>query len=164
MTSRSICHHDEVTVRTDAERVWRLADDVPRYPEWVGVTLEVVEAPATLDVGAVYVERTKLAGPLTVVSRWTVTQHDDVARVQRHECADEPGPVKGMWLEMSVTPHSAGEAKFALTIGCEVSAGPLTRPLTALFSKKLKAGNAANAKRFAALLESGPADTDQRIG
>lgn len=154
MASRRIRHRAETTVRTETERMWQLANDVGRYPEWVGVTLAVIEAPTTLEVGAHYVERTRVAGPLTVVGRWTVIQHDDVTHVQRHECADEPGPVKDMWLEMAVTPHDGGRVTFALTIGCEVSAGPLTRPLTALLSRKLRVGNVANVQRFAALLVS----------
>ena len=147
----SICHRDEITLTADPQEVWRLADDVARYPEWVGVTLAVLDAPAVLETGATYTERTRVAGPLTVVSRWQVVEHDGTSLVQRHECADEPGPVKSMWLEMAVVPGE-GRSTFALTIGCDVVAGPFTGPLAALMSRKLRTGNAENVQRFAALL------------
>lgn len=148
----SICHRDEITLTASAEEVWRLADDVARYPQWVGVTVDVLDAPLAVATGATYTERTRVAGPVTVVSRWTVVEHDTTRLVQRHECQDDSGPVSAMWLEMAATPRGAQTA-FALTIGCDIAAGPFTRPVAALMSRKLRNGNAANIERFGSLLE-----------
>ena len=83
---------------------------------------------------------------------WTVVRCDDAALFQRHECHDEPGPVKDMWLEMQVVAEGS-QTRFILAIGCQASAGPLTRPLAKALSRKLRTGNHENVRRFAALAE-----------
>lgn len=152
MSPRAISHRDEIRIAVDPLEVWRLADDVTRYPEWVGVTIRMLAIPRVMEPGAVYTERTRIAGPVTTIGRWTVVTRDEGRLVQRHHCTDEPGPVKGMWLEMRVAPDGSG-ARFGLSIGCQVDAGPLTGPVAALMSRQLRTGNAANIRRFAKLLE-----------
>jgi len=152
MSIRSLSHRHTQLVEAAPEVVWALACDVPRYPDWVAVTLEMVDATSEATAGSTYVERTRVVGPITVVSHWTVVERDDLACFTRHECRDEPGPVKGMWLEMRATREGAG-TRFDLSIGCRVEAGILTGPVAAALSRQLRKGNAGNIERFAALAE-----------
>ncbi len=155
MSRRVIRHEHSVLLDAPEQRVWQLASDISRYPEWVGVTLAVLDpCPKEAAAGATYRERTRLAGPITTVASWTVVHRDDVALFQRHECADEPGPVKGMWIELRVAPGA--RTRFTVTIGCEVTAGPLTNAVGRLFERRLGAENERNVARFAALVTAGP--------
>jgi hypothetical protein len=151
MPSFPIRHEHSATVDGTVDAAWRLLDDVARYPEWVGVTLAVLEpVPAAAVPGAVYRERTRLVGPITTTAVWTVVARDDEALHQRHECADTPGPIRSMWIELGVT--GGPVPVVTLVIGCEVVAGPLTRPLGRLLSHRLAAENERNVQRFARLL------------
>jgi Polyketide cyclase / dehydrase and lipid transport len=153
MSKKAIRHQNSILVDADAETVWALACAVLRYPEWVSVTLEILQCGNQVATGATYAERTRVLGPFTTVGRWTVVRCDDTALFQRHECHDEPGPVKGMWLEMHAVADGS-QTRFDLAIGCQVTAGPLTRPLAKALSRKLRTGNHENIRRFAALAES----------
>jgi hypothetical protein len=148
MSKKLIRHQHSIVVDADAETVWALACAVPRYPEWVGVTLEMLECVDRATTGATYAERTRVFGPITTVGHWTVVRCDDAELFQRHECRDEPGPVKEMWLEMQVVAEGS-QTRFDLTIGCRAA-----RPLRRALSRKLRTGNAENVRRFAALAES----------
>ncbi|RHW24933.1 SRPBCC family protein [Nocardioides immobilis] len=152
MSKRLIRHQHSIVVDADAETVWALACAVPRYPEWVGVTLAMLESVDRAATGATYAERTRVLGPITTVGHWTVVRCDDAALFQRHECRDEPGPVKEMWLEMQVVADGS-RTRFDLAIGCCATAGPLTRPLASVLSRKFRSGNDQNVRRFAALAE-----------
>jgi hypothetical protein len=153
MPNKPIRHQHSVVVDADPEAVWALACAIPRYPEWVGVTLEMLESADRAATGVTYAERTRVLGPITTVGHWTVVRCDETALFQRHECRDEPGPVKEMWLEMQVVPQGA-RTRFDLAIGCRATAGPLTWPLARALSRKLRTGNEENVRRFAALAES----------
>jgi len=153
MSKKLIRHQHSIVVDADAETVWALACAVPRYPDWVGVTLEMLESVDRAATGATYAERTRVLGPITTVGHWTVVRCDDAALFQRHECRDEPGPVKEMWLEMQVVADGS-QARFDLAIGCRATGGPLTRPLARALSRKFRTGNDENVRRFAALAES----------
>jgi hypothetical protein len=153
MSKKLIRHQHSVVVAADVQTAWALACAVPRYPEWVGVTLAMLECPDRAATGATYAERTRVLGPFTTVGHWTVVRCDDTELFQRHECRDEPGPVKEMWLEMQVVADGP-KTRFDLAIGCRATAGLLTRPLANALSRKLRTGNAENVRRFAALAES----------
>jgi hypothetical protein len=157
MSRLTIRHEHSATVAGTADATWRLLNDISRYPEWVGVTLAVLEPVPTEAVpGAVYRERTRLVGPITTTAVWTVVARDDEVLHQRHECADTPGPVRSMWLELGVTGGLAPLVTVAL--GCDVVAGPLTRPLGRLLSRRLAAENARNVQRFLRLLATQQVD------
>jgi len=149
MSKKLIRQQHSVVVDADVETVWALACAVPRYPEWVGVTLAMLESGDRASTGATYSERTRVFGPITTVGHWTVVRCDDTELFQRHECRDEPGPVKEMWLEMRVVAEGS-QSRFDLAIGCRAS-----RPLAGSLSRKLRKGNVENLRRFAALAESG---------
>jgi hypothetical protein len=157
MKSFSIRHEHSATVAGTADGAWRLLNDVSRYPQWVGVTLAVLEpVPVEAAPGAVYRERTRVAGPVTTMAVWTVVSRDDQALHQRHECADTPGPIRSMWIELGV---AAGPAPVVtVAIGCDVVAGPVTGPLGRLLSRRLAAENVRNVQRFAQLLATREAD------
>jgi hypothetical protein len=155
MSTHLIRHEHGVLLDAAPKVVWQLASNISRYPEWVGVTLAVLEPHPEMSRGAVYRERTRIMGPVTTVASWTVADWDDAALFQRHECADHAGPVTGMWIEMRVSKKHP--TRFTVAIGCEIAAGVLTGPLARLMSRRLGTENARNVERFAALVLDGGA-------
>jgi Polyketide cyclase / dehydrase and lipid transport len=153
MSKKAIRHQHSILVDADTETVWALACAVPRYPEWVSVTLEMLQSDNQAATGGTYAERTRVVGPITTIGHWTVVRCDDDALFQRHECGDEPGPIKDMWLEMHAVAEGS-RTRFHLAIGCQITAGPLTPLLAEALSRKLRTGNDQNVRRFAVLAES----------
>ena len=140
---------DSVFVAAAPALVWQLAGDFSRYPDWVDATLEVTGGDGHAFLGAYYDERTRIAGPIVVRSRWTVTRFDEDAMLQRHEGDDSPG-IRDLWLEMRVTPEGAG-SRFTVTIGATVAMGPLSGLVARRFHASVGSGNAMNVRTFARL-------------
>ncbi len=68
------------------ERVWAIACDTSRYPEWVENTLRVLRTDGPARPGATMEELTRIAGPWKSVTRWRVTEFDPPRRqVQQGE-------------------------------------------------------------------------------
>ena len=72
-------------VSAPLERVWEVACQSRRYPEWVENTLRIsTDGPTRL--GATMEELTRIAGPWKSVTRWHVTEFDPPRRqVQQGE-------------------------------------------------------------------------------
>ena len=58
------------------ERVWEIACDTSRYPEWVENTLRMIHTDGPARAGATMEELTRIAGPWKSVTRWRVTEFD----------------------------------------------------------------------------------------
>jgi uncharacterized protein YndB with AHSA1/START domain len=68
------------------ERVWEIACDTSRYPEWVENTLRMIHTDGPTRPGATMEELTRIAGPWKSVTRWRVTEFDPPRRqVQQGE-------------------------------------------------------------------------------
>jgi hypothetical protein len=59
----------------------------------------IIKADSVAAPGAVYVERTRITGPITTRSRWTVTEFDQKHMVQRHVGDDLPG-LQAPWVQL----------------------------------------------------------------
>lgn len=147
-----ITHEQSVYVDVAPDVVWQLANDIARYPQWVEATLEILEVDSAAAPGVVYLERTRLAGPVTTRSRWTVAEFDEERMFQRHIGEDLPG-LRALWVEMRVVPDGRG-ARFTLSFGLTVSIGPFSRLIGAGLRRTLVEGNTHNAERFARLAEA----------
>jgi Polyketide cyclase / dehydrase and lipid transport len=62
------------------ERVWEIACDTSRYPEWVENTLRMIRTDGPARAGATMEELTRIAGPWKSVTRWRVTEFDPPRR------------------------------------------------------------------------------------
>jgi uncharacterized protein YndB with AHSA1/START domain len=62
------------------ERVWEIACDTSRYPQWVENTLQVLHTDGPARPGATVEELTRIAGPWKSVTRWRVTEFDPPQR------------------------------------------------------------------------------------
>jgi uncharacterized protein YndB with AHSA1/START domain len=62
------------------ERVWEIACDTSRYPEWVENTLRMIRTDGPARAGATMEELTRIAGPWKSVTRWRVTEFDPPLR------------------------------------------------------------------------------------
>ena len=58
------------------ERVWQIARDSSRYPQWVENTLRMIHTDGPTRPGATMEELTRIVGPWKAVTRWRVTQLD----------------------------------------------------------------------------------------
>jgi Polyketide cyclase / dehydrase and lipid transport len=68
------------------DRVWQVACDTSRYPEWVENTLRMTRTDRPTRPGATYEELSRIAGPWKSVTRWRVTEFDPPRRqVQQGE-------------------------------------------------------------------------------
>jgi uncharacterized protein YndB with AHSA1/START domain len=64
------------TIPAPPERVWAIACDSSRYPEWVENTLRMIRTDGPTRPGATMEELTRIAGPWKAVTRWRVTEFD----------------------------------------------------------------------------------------
>ncbi|MDQ3987909.1 MAG: hypothetical protein M3291_01675 [Actinomycetota bacterium] len=115
-------------------------------------TIEIIKSDPVAASGAVYVERTRIAGPITTRSRWTITEFDQKHMVQRHVGDDLLG-LRDLWVQLQVQPHGRG-AHFTLALGFTVSMGPLSRPVSAWLKRTFGAGNVRNVQHFARIAEA----------
>ena len=68
------------------ERVWEIACDTSRYPEWVENTLRMIHTDGPTRAGATMEELTRITEPWKSVTRWRVTEFDPPRRqVQQGE-------------------------------------------------------------------------------
>ena len=69
-----------VIIAAPPDRVWEIACDSSRYPEWVENTLRMIRTDGLTRPGATMEELTRIAGPWKSVTRWRITEFDPPRR------------------------------------------------------------------------------------
>ena len=104
------------------ERVWEIACDTSRYPEWVENTLRMIRTDGPTRVGATMEELTRIAGPWKSVTRWRVTEFDPPRRqVQQGEGVST---AKGMAVIIELSAVGQ-DTNFTLTVRYTPRFGPV---------------------------------------
>ena len=123
------------------ERVWEIACDSSRYPEWVENTLRMIHADGPTRAGATMEELTRVAGPWKSVTRWRVTEFDPPRRqVQQGEGVST---ATSMAVIIELSP-AGQDTNFTLTVrlrrgsgrSARSSTGPSEVPLLVLSSDR----------------------------
>lgn len=131
------------------ERVWEIACDSSRYPEWVENTLRMIHADGPIRAGATMEELTRIAGPWKSVTRWRVTEFDPPRR-QVHE-GEGVSTAKSMVVIIELSP-AGQDTDFTLTV-CYT---PRFGPVGALIDRAVRGSIARSQQRsawaFAALV------------
>jgi uncharacterized protein YndB with AHSA1/START domain len=95
------------------ERVWAIACDTSRYPEWVENTLRMIHTDGPARAGATMEELTRIAGPWKSVTRWRVTEFNPPRRqVQEGEGVST---AKNMAVIIELSP-AGQDTNFTLTV------------------------------------------------
>ncbi|MEJ3746214.1 SRPBCC family protein [Actinomycetes bacterium KLBMP 9797] len=140
----------KVSVSTEAaagpDKVWQLAVDLPRYPEWhtmhEGFTGDV---PATLTQGAAYRQRVKLMGMPAEVA-WRVATADAPGRLEL--AGDGPMGVKAT-NRFVIEPSGEGSR---VTLEMEFNGPALAGPMATMLEKQAGAAAKQSLDKFTALL------------
>ena len=94
-------------------RVWEIACDTRRYPEWVENTLRMIHTDGPARAGTTMEELTRIAGPWKSITRWRVTQFDPPRRqVQEGEGVST---AKNMAVIIELSP-AGQDTSFTLTV------------------------------------------------
>ena len=142
-----------VDIAASPEAVWGFVSDLRRIPEWIEDTLAMLSVePEPARQGTVYRERSRILGPWSQVTTWTVSEFDP-PRWQRHD-----GRVPMMAatsVQMRLEP-SAGGTKFTFVF--EYTPGnPLASLADRLFLKtNLQSGFQRSLRKLKTLVETGP--------
>jgi len=116
------------------ERVWEIACDTSRYPEWVENTLRVLRTDGPARPGATMEELTRIAGPWKSVTRWRVTEFDPPRRqVQQGEGVST---AKDMAVIIELSP-AGQDTNFTLTLRYTPRFGPLGALIDRVISRTL---------------------------
>jgi len=140
-----------VDIGASPEVVWAFVSDLRRIPEWIEDTLAMLSVePEPAQKGTVYKERSRIIGPVSQVTTWTITEFDP-PRFQKHD-----GRVP-MMASTSVSfglKPSAGGTKFTLVF--EYTPGnPLSSLTDGLFVRKnLERGFERSVQNLKALVEA----------
>jgi uncharacterized protein YndB with AHSA1/START domain len=110
------------------ERVWQIAGDTSRYPEWVEGTLRMIHTNGPTRVGATYEELTRIAGPCKSVTRWRVTEWDPPRR-QVHQ-GEGISTSKDTAVIIELSP-AGQDTNFTLTVATCHDSGQSARSSTA---------------------------------
>jgi len=143
-----------VDIGASPEAVWDFVSNLRRIPEWIEDTRAMLSVePEPAQKGTVYKERSRIIGPLSQVTTWTITEFDP-PRFQKHD-----GQVP-MMASTSVSfglEPSAGGTTFTLVF--EYTPGnPLSSLTDGLFVRKnLERGFQRSAQNLKALMEAQPA-------
>jgi uncharacterized protein YndB with AHSA1/START domain len=131
------------------ERVWQIACDSSRYPEWVENTLQMIHTDGPARAGATMEEHTRIAGPWTAVTRWRVTEFDPPRRqVQQGEGVST---AKNMAVIIELSP--AGQhTSFTLTVRYTPRFGPVGALIDRAVRGSITRSQQRSAKAFAALV------------
>jgi uncharacterized protein YndB with AHSA1/START domain len=131
------------------DRVWEIACDVSRYPEWVENTLRITRTDGPARLGATVEEVTRIAGPWKSVTQWRVTQFDP-PRLQVQE-GDGVALAKGMAVIIELAP--AGEdTNFTLTLRYTPRFGPIGALIDRAIRGSIARSQQRSARAFAALV------------
>jgi hypothetical protein len=133
-------------------QVWDLVSDLDGYAAWVHGTLEVLDADPLARVGATYIERNRVLGPVSARSVWTVVAVDRARGYQRHETPGVPG-VRPFAVILELTPTVTG-TRVALRLEAHIAAGVFTRPLACVFGRSLPASNERTLEALVELVEA----------
>jgi uncharacterized protein YndB with AHSA1/START domain len=131
------------------ERVWEIACDTSRYPEWVENTLRVLRTDGPARLGASMEELTRIAGPWKSVTRWRVTQFDPPRRqVQQGEGVST---AKDMAVIIGLSP-AGQDTTFTLTLRYAPRFGPLGTLIDRAVRGSITRSQQRSARAFAALV------------
>ena len=143
-----------VDIGASPEVVWDFVSDLRRIPEWIEDTLAMLSVePEPAQRGTLYRERSRILGPLSQVTTWTITEFDPPRR-QKHE-----GQVPMMAatnVAMGLEPSSTGTT---FTLVFEYTPGnPLASLADRLFLRgNLRSGFRRSLQKLKALIEAGQA-------
>lgn len=130
------------------ERVWEIACDTSRYPEWVENTLRMIRTDGRTRAGATMEELTRIAGPWKVVTRWRVTEFDPPRRqVQQGEGVST---AKNMAVIIELSP-AGRDTKFTLTVRYTPRFGPVGTLIDRAVRGSITRSQQRSAQAFAAL-------------
>ena len=74
-----------VDIGASPEAVWEFVSDLRRIPEWIEDTRAMLSVePESAQKGTVYKERSRIIGPLSQATTWTITEFDP-PRYQKHD-------------------------------------------------------------------------------
>jgi uncharacterized protein YndB with AHSA1/START domain len=131
------------------ERVWEIACDSSRYPEWVENTLRMIHTDGPARPGATMEELTRIAGPWKAVTRWRVTQFDPPRR--QVQAGEGVTTAKDMAVIIELSP--AGEhTNFTLTVRYTPRFGPIGALLDRAIRGPITRSQRRSANAFAALV------------
>ena len=130
------------------DRVWEIACDTSRYPEWVENTLRVIRTDGPTRPGATYEELSRIAGPWKSVTRWRVTEFDPPRR-QVHE-GDGVSTAKGMAVIIELSP-AGQDTNFTLTVRYTPRFGPAGSLIDRAVRGSITRSQQRSARAFAAL-------------
>lgn len=127
------------------EKVWELAVDLPRYPEWLTMHDAFPgEVPATLSEGTTYKERFKLMG-MPAEMAWRVTEASAGRLVL---AGDGPMGVKAH-NRFIIEPSGTGSQ---ITFEMEFAGPALAGPMAGMLEKQAGAAAKQSLAKFTALL------------
>jgi Polyketide cyclase / dehydrase and lipid transport len=130
----------------DADKVWQLAIDLPRYAEWNSMHEGFSgDVPAVLEQGSTYKQQVKLMGMPAEIA-WRVVEAQAPGRLELK--GDGPMGVKAIntWL-IEPTPDGS-----RITLEMEFKSIALAGPMGAMVEKQAEAAMEASLAKFAALL------------
>jgi len=104
------------------ERVWEMACDSSRYPQWVENTLRMIHTDGPTRPGATMEELTRIAGPWKAVTRWRVTEFDPPRR--QVQAGEGIATAKDMAVIIELSPAGEG-TNFTLTVCYTPRFGPI---------------------------------------
>ncbi len=131
------------------ERVWEIACDGSRYPEWVENTLRMIHIDGPARLGATMEELTRIAGPWKAVTRWRVTQFDPPRR--QVQTGEGVTAAKDMAVIIELLP--AGEdTNFTLTLCYTPRFGPIGALIDRAVRGPITRSQRRSVEAFAALV------------
>jgi len=131
------------------ERVWQIACDTSRYPEWVESTLRIIHTDGPARAGATMEELTRIAGPWKSVTRWRVTEFDPPRRqVQEGEGVST---ARGMAVIIELSP-AGQDTNFTLTVRYTPRFGPIGALIDRAVRGSITHSQQRSAQAFAALV------------
>jgi uncharacterized protein YndB with AHSA1/START domain len=131
------------------ERVWQIAGDTSRYPEWVEGTLRMIHTSGPTRVGATYEELTRIAGPWKSVTRWRVTEWDPPRR-QVHQ-GEGISTSKDTAVIIELSP-AGQDTNFTLTVRYMPRFGPVGALIDRVVRGSITRSQQRSAQAFAALV------------
>ena len=137
------------TIPAPPERVWAIACDSSRYPEWVENTLRMIRTDGPTRPGATIEELTRIAGPWKAVTRWRVTEFDPPHRqVQEGEGVST---ANNMAVIIELSPADQ-DTDFTLTVRYTPRFGPIGALIDRAVRGSITRSQQRSAQAFAALV------------
>ena len=131
------------------ERVWEIACDTSRYPEWVENTLRMIRPDGPTRADTTYEELSRIAGPWKSVTRWRVTEFNPPRRqVQQGEGVST---AKGMAMIIELSP-AGQDTNFTLTVRYRPRFGPVGALIDRAVRGSITRSQERSARAFAALV------------